>query len=93
MDNEVINKINKEVKIYDNCGKTLDRFTAVFVKRPERRVYGQPATFEALGFSGNPFHPWGYGQHCSAAVGRHLGKRTTFEALPEKAQTFLAERI
>lgn len=71
----------KNVRIYDNGGKTFDRFTAVYMNQPESLgLYG------ARGMSENPFHPQGFGMYCSAMPGRHLGKRIAFEQLPPDCQ-------
>lgn len=69
--------IDKRIKCYDNGGKTFDRYTVVFLECPETG-----GAYSALGMSYNPFHPQGFGQHCSAMLGRHLGKRILFENLP-----------
>lgn len=70
------------IRIYDNGGKTFDRYTAVFMDHPER----QHGTFYALGMSDKPFNPQGFGQHCAAMPGRHLGRRIALEALPPDCQ-------
>lgn len=71
----------KNVRIYDNGGKTVDRYTVVYMDCQEGRgLYG------ALGMSAQPFHPQGFGQHCTAMPGRHLGLRITFEELPQDCQ-------
>jgi hypothetical protein len=75
------------IKIYDNGGKTFDRFTVVFINEPER----QPNTFAALGMSARPFDPQGFGQHCMATPGRHLGKRILFEDLPADCQKLVLQ--
>jgi hypothetical protein len=68
----------KTVRIYDNGGRTFDRYTAVYMAEPEGRgLYG------ARGMSENPTHPQGFGQYCTAMPGRHLGRRIPFSALPE----------
>jgi len=72
------------VRIYDNGGKTFDRFTAVYMAHPENN-----GLFAARGMSENPFHPQGFGQFCSAMPGRHLGKRIAFEALPVDCQRLI----
>ncbi len=77
----------QNLRIYDNGGKTIDRYTAVFMDRPER----QPHQYEALGFNACPFHPQGFGQHVPATPGRHLGKRITLESLPEQARQFVQQ--
>ncbi len=67
------------IRIYDNGGKTFDRFTVIFMDEKESQgLYG------ARGMSEDPFH--GFGQYCSAMPGRHLGKRIRFEDLPKPCQ-------
>ena len=75
----------KNIRIYDNGGKTFDRFTAVYMAHPER-----DGSFLARGMSEHPFHPQGLGQFCSAMPGRHLGKRITFEQLPKDCRALIA---
>ena len=72
----------ENVRIYDNGGKTADRYTAVYMDSPERAA----GMFQCVGMSENPFHPQGFGQHSSAMPGKHLGKRIAFEALPKDCQ-------
>jgi hypothetical protein len=79
----------KNIRIYDNGGKTFDRYTVVFMDQPEP----QPGTFAALGMSHNPFWPQGFCQHCSAMPGRHLGKRIKFEDLPEDCQKLVKQDL
>ena len=74
------------VHVYDNGGETIDRYTAVFTGRYRHKTGGE---FWHLGMSAAPFHPQGFGQHGSStrqidypSYG-HLGKRISFEALPE----------
>lgn len=87
----------KNIRFYDKGGKTADRYTAVFLDRLERVTYisfgKAQKLYEALGFDSDPFHPLGFGQHCTAAVGRHLGKRIDFSELPENAQKFVIQNI
>jgi hypothetical protein len=66
-----------KMKIFDNGGKTVDRYTVVFTDVKETKD-----CFYALGMSENPYHPQGFGQHCSAQVGDHLGKEIEFFELP-----------
>lgn len=74
--------LNNLIRIYDNGGKTFDRFTAVYMQCPEK----QPNTFEAVGMSERPYAPQGFGQHCTAMPGRHLGKRIKLSELPKDCQ-------
>lgn len=72
----------KHVLVYDNGGKTFDRFTAVYMDRPS--YHG--GAYEARGMSRHPTHPQGYGMYGDAMPGRHLGKRIRFQDLPEECQ-------
>lgn len=74
--------LDSHVRIYDNGGKTLDRFTAVYMDCPER----QPNMFDARAMSESPFSPQGFGCSCSAMPGRHLGKRIRLSELPKDCQ-------
>lgn len=77
-----------EIRIYDNGGTTFDRYTVVYMNERERNgLYG------ARGMSEDPFHPQGVGQYCTAAPGRHLGKRIRFEELPEKCQKLVRQDL
>jgi hypothetical protein len=82
-------KKNDKVRIYDNGGKTWDRYTVVFMDQPENT----PNTYAALGMSTYPTQPQGFGQHCTATPGRHLGKRIAFEELPIDCQKLLASEL
>lgn len=100
---QAIKQVQKEtgifhnVRIYDNGGKSFDRYTAVFLDRLEKIQYvswgKSQALYDALGFNAYPFAPQGFGQHCTAAPGKHLGKRIDFNDLPEDAQRFVSQNI
>lgn len=77
-----MDKLLKLIRVYDNGGKTLDRFTVVYMFAPEK----SPNTFTAFGMSERPFAPLGFGQHCIAMPGKHLGKRISFKQLPIDCQ-------
>lgn len=81
--------ISKLVRIYDNGGKTLDRYTVVYMNEPERQ-YG---TYNARGMSEHPFSPQGFGCSCSAMPGRHLGKRIFFRDLPKDCQRLVLQDL
>lgn len=76
-----MNTRNMNIECYDNGGKTADRYTAVYLNYPEEN-----GAFQAVGMSADPFHPQGFGQHCTAIPGGHLGRRIAFEELPEDCQ-------
>jgi len=78
----------KNLRFYDNGGKTFDRYTVLYMDCAEGRgLYG------ARGMSANPFHPQGFGQSCAAMPGAHLGKRITFEALPHDCQRAIVQDL
>jgi hypothetical protein len=54
----------QKIRIYDNGGKTFDRFTAVYMDHPERAGFYKTGLYAARGMSENPFHPQGFGQFC-----------------------------
>ena len=74
-------------KIFDNCGKTIDRYTLI---NDDGDVFG---------FDDNPFYPLGFGQYCgninqwTSKTLDHLGKLITVDQLSEQAKTFVEERI
>lgn len=76
------------VRVYDNGGKTLDRYTVVFTGRYKKRV----GEFIYLGMSTQPFSPVGFGQHggSDTLIDRpgyaHLGKKISFSDLPDDCQ-------
>ena len=72
----------RHVRIYDNGGKTADRYTAVFLAMPEAAT----GTFHAVGMNESPFHPQGIGMSCTAMPGRHLGRRIALGELPADCQ-------
>jgi hypothetical protein len=46
-----------------------------------------------VGMSSNPFHPQGFGQHCSAMPGKHLGKRVPLASLPPDCQALVGQDL
>jgi hypothetical protein len=75
-------QLDLPIRCYDNGGHTFDRYTVVYMNERERA----PNTFECVGMSDNPYAPDGFGQHSTAMIGAHLGKRIEFEALPDNCQ-------
>lgn len=90
----------KYVRIYDNDGESIDRYTVVFSGNYTSKTGGEHVV---LAMNGRPFHPQGFGQHCNSmeiidapqgwapAIGRkcHLGRRIEWEDLPEDCRTFV----
>lgn len=76
------------LRCYDNGGKTCDRYTILPPRWAGREWRERNGTWQAIGASERPFHPQGFGQHCSASPGGHLGKRVPFASLPADVQQF-----
>ena len=77
------------IRIYDNNGKTYDRYTVVYMNEPENGF----KTYAARAMNAYPFHPQGFGQYCTAMPGRHLGKRIKFEELPKDCQKLVLQDL
>lgn len=77
MSKQTSKTMEQRIRCYDNGGKTADRYTVVYLEDRER-----DGTYTCVGMSAEPFHPQGVGQHSTAMLGRHLGRRISFEALP-----------
>ncbi len=76
--------------IYDNGGKTADRYTVMF-DEIDHYVGGTPM-YLCLGLSSNPDSPMGYSQWCTGMPGKHLGKKVTLKSLPKKIQDHIERR-
>lgn len=74
----------KVLACYDNGGKTMDRYTVVMDS------YLDDDRYECL-FIGND--PRGMSGWSTCMMGRHLGKKLTFEQLPEHIQKFVQAQI
>lgn len=83
------NENYREIRLYDTGDNVYDRFTCVYMDEPESRN----DLFCSVGMSEHPFHPQGFGQHGSAAVGSHLGKRIRFTDLPTDCQKLVARDL
>ena len=75
------------VRCYDNGGRSLDRYTVVYMQEPGSK----PGTFAGRGMNSEPFH--GIGCYVEAAPGRHLGKRIKLEDLPEACQQLVKQDL
>ena len=85
IDKEYKGFMNSGSRIFDDGGKTIDRYTLITA---DNSMYG---------FNDEPFHPQGFGQYCGTWQGGatgHLGKRISLKDLPTKqAKTFVRQRI
>lgn len=73
--------------IYDNGGKTIDRYTVL----TEPFHFGKSC--ECLGMSSDPTHPQGFSQWSDCFDGPHLGKMIKFDDLPINVQEHLVKRL
>ena len=83
----ITQKFTRKFRIFDNGGKTQDRFTLI-------NEWG-----DVFGFCCIPSNPLGIGVYCGnfkdwgLKSTKHLGKKISFEELPEAAQLFVRDRI
>ena len=71
----------KIMAVYDNQGKSLDRYTVVLHEFADAENH-----YTCLAMSSNPTHPQGIGLHSSCKMGKHMGKRIKFYQLPSECQ-------
>jgi hypothetical protein len=77
--------------IYDNGGKTADRYT-VYYNAIEKKE-GKNIFYACLGMDDKPFHPQGIGLHSSGVLGRHNGKRIQIDQLPLDCQKAITQDL
>jgi len=79
------------IRIYDNGGKSADRYTLVVPSIDE------PGKLDMYGFNEDPYYPLGFGQYAGSyhRMGSysHLGKLIQFEDLPDQAQRYVRETL
>ena len=86
-------------KIWDNGGKTCDRFSITFdlyndkTGRWEAWSDYADGRLTCLGMSNDPISPQGFSQFSSCTEGRHLGKRIAWSELPELIQNHIIIRM
>jgi hypothetical protein len=78
-----------KIRVYDNGGKTFDRYTCVFLQ--DKRRVGRYFLYACLAMSEDTFH--GLGTHCEAQLGKHLGRRIKFITLPQPCQAFIMQDL
>lgn len=84
----------KKFRIYDNGGKSFDRFTFVIREKDSE-------TLHFWGSSEKPFDPQGFGQYCGSSEdytpcipGAHLGSKVRdFSTLPESVKGYFAQCV
>jgi len=79
----------KITNIYDNRGKTADRYTVVLDQIIDTQN-GTPV-HACLGMFEKPKHPQGFCQHGECVIGSHLGMEIEVDHLPQECQDVLKE--
>jgi hypothetical protein len=89
----LVNEQPKYIRVYDNGGETFDRYTVVFTGNYLKTGSDGVRRFQYVGMSENPYHPQGFCQHGESEwqpIDRptysHLGKKITFDKLPQDCQ-------
>ena len=72
--------------IWDNGGKTADRYTIVLNIKEEDKYW-------CIGVSDNPDHPQGVSQLGMCKEGEHLGKQISWEDLPDNVRKHVVDRL
>lgn len=85
---KTIQRYGTTLRIFDNGGKTVDRYTIMPARWDKKYRERTPGAFDAIGASEFPFHPQGFGMHTTAMAGPHLGKRVAWDTLPPDVQKF-----
>ena len=79
------------LSIHDDGGKTCDRYTVVL----ERWGWGLADTraYPCFTLSSHPGHPQGVSQFGTCRLGRHLGKRISWDELPTEVRGHVRRRM
>ncbi len=72
--------------VYDNGGKTADRYTALYGEPIWIAKYQRPGLLPCRSMSADPFHPQGVGMFGECERGPHLGRKVRFADLPLAVQ-------
>ena len=82
----------KILEIRDLNDGSIDRYTVVYNCVDHYTPDGKPL-YMAVGMNSEPFHPQGFGQHCVAMPGKHLGKKIKFSDLPKDCQRLVKQDL
>lgn len=88
----IVDGKRKVCRIFDMGSNEIDRYTIAFKAQRINGILFYPY----LASSVDPFHPQGFGQYGESNVfltGRHLGKRVSFESLPDQVKQFILQSI
>lgn len=90
-------KTPQNIRVYDNGGKTCDRYTVVYMGESEaifEKVgdrWKRNKFFFAVRMNETPFQ--GRCQYCECLPGKHLGKRIKFKDLPADCQKIVLANL
>jgi hypothetical protein len=76
------------IAIYDNGGKSIDRYTIVL-----NDSNNFESLYNSLGLSNDPDSPLGFSQFNTCENGPHLGKKIAFSDLPKNVQDHAKNRL
>jgi hypothetical protein len=87
----------QRIRCYNNGGQwaeggSIDQYTVVYIDQREQWTR-DGWIYSAVAMNERPFHPQGFGQHCAAMDGPHLGKRIAFSALPADCQHMVRQDL
>lgn len=87
-----IQEVIDNITIYDNGGKTLDRYSVILNNYKRRSTVNGNSVmlYECLGMNEGGH---GFSQFCEAVKGRHLGKKVNFNDLSKATQDHIIERL
>jgi len=84
--NEAIAEPEEIKSIWDNEGETADQYTVILNSKTGRY-------YDSIGLSSNPGHPQGFSQWGEALEGNHLGKKITWNKLPDNVKRHVIMRL
>ena len=89
-----LNGKRKVCRIFDTgTHGPVDRYTVAF---KGYRLGNLGMVYPYLACCDSPFHPQGFGQYGESnefLTGKHLGKRISFESLPDQVKQFILQNI
>lgn len=84
-----VKEVVDNITIYDNGGKTLDRYSVILNNYRRRNSEGK-WLYECLSLDEGGT---GFSQFCEAMKGRHLGELIDFESLSKETQNHIIVRL
>lgn len=81
-----------DLRIFDNGGATIDRYTVVDTTTGAGEGYGGTGYY-ALGLSEDCDRPDGFAQTCDVYITPRLGKEIKLNDLPDNVRTYIRQRL